>query len=147
MRLSINGVAFDVPPAFLEKVMSDLLVEGEKDYKEKVPVGWRIAGQAVSRMILQTMEQGAAKQIGREAARELLRPKNREDPNLLLAKVFSRVLLKGMGLVDVYICTDEDSRTIDTFNFTIEQGAGEAGQRVDFDGSQGERENNGAQIP
>lgn len=145
MKLHINGEAFDVPPAFTHKLMDDLLKEGEKDYYEKVPKGWRILGQALARLVLEKMEKDAIPQIGKQAARDVLRPKDREDPNLLLAKVFSRIMLKGLELVDVYIATS-DSGTIDTFNFTVEQSAGASGRQVDFGGDIGLRQDHGSQV-
>ena len=142
MKLHLNGEPFDVPFAFLEKLVADVLEEGKKDYATKIPKGWRIAGQAISRMILEKMEREAVAQIGKEQAKEVLRPARGEDPNLRLAQVFSRILLKGLTYVDVYIATGEGA--IDTFNFTIEQGAGQAGRQVDFDRDIRVRQDNGA---
>ena len=146
MRIHLNGEAHPVPEQFLEKVMSDLLQEGVKDYQEKIPKGWRIAAQAISRMVLEKMERDAVAQIGKEQAKAVLRPVRGEDPNLRLAQVFSRILLKGLSYVDLYIATG-DSGAIDTFNFTVEQGAGQAGRQVDFDRNERLRENHSPQIP
>lgn len=145
MKLHLNGEAFEVPAAFTDKLVADLLKEGEKDYKEKVPAGWRILGQALSRLILESMERKAIPQIGKQAAKDLLRPVRGEDPNLLLARVFSRILLKGLSYVEVFINTG-DSGTVEAFNFTVEQGAGEARTRVDFDGSAGVGQNHRTEI-
>lgn len=142
MKLSLNGQEYRVPREYEEKLLADLLAEGTKDYHTKLEKKWQVIAMVPARLILKAIEDHAAQQ-NPEAA-QIIRPAKGEDPVLKLGWVFSQMLLEGLKHVNLAIDTTEG--TITAFNLAIEQGAGEAGRLVDFDGSAGQRQDNRTQI-
>ncbi len=142
MRISINGVQYAVPREKEEKLLSDVLAHGTAEYA-KVPKGWRIAGEALSRLVLKKIEENVAKIAGREAARAMRAPRN-ADKNLYLASLVAHELLEGLKHVELTICTD--SGTIDAFNLIVQSPSATGGQ-VDSHRDIRIGQDNGAQIP
>ncbi len=142
MRVSINGVPYEVPRAIEEKLLADLLAEGEREYL-KVPKGWRITGEALSRLILGKIEEQVTRISGRDAGRAMRPPRN-ADKNLYLANIVAHGLLEGLKNVEFVVGTDQG--TVNTF-YPIFQSPGASGGQVDTDRDIRLREDNGAQIP
>ena len=141
MKISLDGQEYDVPRDKEEQLLADILTEGAKDY-QKLDRKWRVIAQGAARAVLGLLEMKAK---DKKAAAAQLRPARGEDPVLKLGPIFAGMLLEGLKHVHVNIDTTEGSIT--AFNLAIESRTAEAGAFMDSDGSAGQRENNGAQVP
>ena len=144
MKLLINGEEHEVPRAYQEQLLLDLLEEGKRDYYEKVPNGWRVLAKPFTRGILAAIEKEAIKKGGIEAGRRV-RPKRGDDPNLYLAELFGKILLEGLKYVNLTIDYD-DTGAVSAFRLDLIH-TGEAGGQVDSDRDIRLRQDDGAQIP
>lgn len=141
MKLEINGESYDVTRQYEEKLMDDLLSQGELEY-QKLNGEWRILAKPFTRGILQMIEGHIAKLQGKEVAR-LVRPERGTDPNLHLAKLLSRMLLEGLKHVTVHIQLEEGSHSASSFAISIAS-ASQAGRQVDIDRNERLRQDNRA---
>lgn len=144
MKLTINGQQNAVPKAYEAKLLEQLLAEGLKEY-EKLAKPWKVMLQTAARGILLFFENAAAEKHGKEV-RALFRPANKhDDPVPLLGKLLGQMLLGGSDRVELFIETDDATRTASAFSVTIES-VSPGGQQVDFDGNIGRGQDDGLEV-
>lgn len=148
MKLYINGEENQVPRAFLEKLMGQLLDLGLVEY-DKLTRPARVMIKPLTRGILAWLEKVAAEKHGKEAGK-LFRPPSGEDPTPFLARCLSVMLLEGLdAYVDLAIDTSDHRATALSCSIAPAlrgQGAGEAGRQVDSARDIGLRQDDRADI-
>ena len=144
MKLTINGQQNTVPKAYEAKLLEQLLAEGLKEYG-KLAKPWKVMLQTAARGILLFFENAAAEKYGKEV-RPMFRPANKhDDPVPLVGKLLGQMLLGGSDRVELFIETDDSTRTASAFSVTIES-PGAGGQQMDFDGNIGRGQDDGLEV-
>ncbi len=144
MKLTLNGVSYDVPRMLEEKLMGDLLEEARQDYYAKINVKWRVAAKPFTRGLLMLIEKEAIKAGGIEAGRAVRPPTRDTDSNLWLAGLLAHMLLEGLKQLELTI--DEAEGIISAFHLDI-KGQNQTGGQVGVDRNVRVRQNDGAALP
>lgn len=76
----------------------------------------------------------------------MFRPANKhDDPVPLVGKLLGQMLLGGSDRVELFIETDDSTRTASAFSVTIES-PGAGGEQMDFDGNIGRGQDDGLEV-
>ena len=122
MKLEINGTTYQVPRAYEQAIVDQLVHRELLPWYENLDKRWKVMGQLASRGVLFFMEKKVEAEAPEKAL--LLRPPTRDaDPNLHLVRVFAGMLSEGLKHVTVHCETGLDaadqSPVIAAFNVQV----------------------------
>lgn len=138
MKIEIDGVAYDVPEAYVQKLASDLWAQLETMYEEKLDDGIKSLFMAGTRAFLVKEEMSVRMKHGKEAARAL-RPPPKSDPTLWLARMMLPTMQRM--LQDVTVTCETAGSSVTALSLSVPR-ASEQGGQVDTTGNERLRQNN-----
>lgn len=142
MKVFMDGQAYEVPQAYADKMLGDLLAMMEDGYEKHLDDKTKFGIGALARGYLVKLEMDARAKYGKEAGRAV-RPPPKTDATLWLVQLFVPMLREAIKNAAIS-CETEYGR-VTAFNFSLPR-QGEAGGLLGIDRDTGQREDHGINV-